>query len=94
MKNLPLEGVRVADFGQIVAVPFTAQILGWLGAEVILVETSSRLTIRIWPPFADEIAGPNRGSGFNTINTNKLGCTINLRQPEGSRAGPAAYLHK
>ena len=47
----------MADFGQIVAMPFTAQILGWLGAEVILVETKHRLTTRAWPPFAEAEPG-------------------------------------
>ncbi|MEE3249125.1 MAG: CoA transferase, partial [Chloroflexota bacterium] len=35
MTVLPLEGIRIADFGQIIAVPYTAQMLAWLGAEVI-----------------------------------------------------------
>ena len=74
----------MTDFGQIVAVPFTAQVLGWLGAEVILVETRQRLTTRDWPPFAEAVPGVNRSGGFNTLNTGKLGCTLNLRHPEGS----------
>jgi crotonobetainyl-CoA:carnitine CoA-transferase CaiB-like acyl-CoA transferase len=83
MNNQPLKGIRVADFGQIVAMPFTAQILGWLGAEVILVETKHRLTTRAWPPFAEAEPGVNRSGGFNTINNTKLGCTLNLREPQG-----------
>ena len=63
IKNQPLKGIRVADFGQIVAMPFTAQILGWLGAEVVLVETKHRLTTRVWPPFAEAIPGVNRSGG-------------------------------
>ena len=82
-KNQPLKGIRVADFGQVVAMPFTAQILGWLGAEVILVETRLRLTTRDWPPFAEATPGINRSGGFNTINNTKLGCTLNLATPEG-----------
>ena len=38
MTSLPLEGIRIADFGQIIAVPYTAQMRAWLGAEVILIE--------------------------------------------------------
>ena len=57
MNNQPLKEIRVADFGQIVAMPFTAQILGWLGAEMILVETKHRLTTRAWPPFAEAEPG-------------------------------------
>ena len=80
---LPLEGVRIADFGQIIAVPYTAQMLAWLGAEVILIETEDRLTTRAWPPFAEAEPGVNRSGGFNLVNSSKMSCTLNLRDPEG-----------
>ena len=80
--RLPLQGIRVADFGQVIAAPVTAQILGWLGAEVILVETESRFTTRVWPPFADGGFGINNSGGFNLVNNNKLSCSLDLRQPD------------
>ena len=83
MNDQPLKGIRVADFGQIVAMPFTSQVLAWLGAEGILVETQQRLTTRVWPPFAEGVPGVNRSGGFNSINNDKLGCTLNLRDPDG-----------
>ncbi len=79
---LPLQGIRVADFGQVIAAPVTAQMLGWLGAEVILFETESRFTTRVWPPFADGEFGINNSGGFNLVNNNKLSCSLDLRQPE------------
>ena len=83
MNDQPLKGIRVVDFGQIVAMPFTAQVLAWLGAEVVLVETQQRLTTRVWPPFAEGVSGVNRSGGFNSVNNDKLGCTLNLRDPQG-----------
>ena len=83
MNTLPLQGVRIADFGQIIAVPYTAQMLAWLGAEVALIETEQRLTTRIWPPFAEAEPGVNRSGGFNMVNSSKMSCTLNLRDPEG-----------
>ena len=80
--SLPLQGIRVADFGQVIAAPVTAQMLGWLGAEVILVETESRFTTRVWPPFADGEFGINQSGGFNLVNNNKLSCSLDLRHPE------------
>ena len=80
--SLPLQGIRVADFGQVIAAPVTAQMLGWLGAEVILVETESRFTTRVWPPFADGEFGINRSGGFNLVNNNKLSCSLDLRHPD------------
>ncbi len=80
--SLPLQGIRVADFGQVIAAPVTAQMLGWLGAEVILVETQSRFTTRVWPPFAGGEFGINRSGGFNLVNNNKLSCSLDLRHPD------------
>ena len=80
--SLPLQGIRVADFGQVIAAPVTAQMLGWLGAEVILVETESRFTTRVWPPFADGEFGINQSGGFNLVNNNKLSCSLDLRSPD------------
>ena len=78
----PLQGIRVADFGQVIAAPVTAQVLGWLGAEVVLVETESRFTTRVWPPFADGEFGINNSGGFNLVNNNKLSCSLDLRHPD------------
>ncbi len=79
---LPLQGIRVADFGQVIAAPVTAQMLGWLGAEVVLVETEARFTTRVWPPFAEGEFGINNSGGFNLVNNNKLSCSLDLSKPE------------
>ena len=83
MADLPLAGIRVADFGQVVAIPFTGQVLAWLGAEVIVIETSQRLHSRGLPPFADGIYGVNRSGVFNLVNSDKLSCTLDLSKQEG-----------
>ena len=41
MTNLPLEGIRVVDFGLILAIPHATQWLSTMGAEVIKVESKS-----------------------------------------------------
>ncbi len=82
MNPLPLQGIRVADFGQVIAAPVTAQMLGWLGAEVVLVETESRFTTRVWPPFGDGEFDINNSGGFNLVNNNKLSCSLDLSKPE------------
>ena len=82
MNPLPLQGIRVADFGQVIAAPVTAQMLGWLGAEVVLIETESRFTTRVWPPFGDGEFGINNSGGFNLVNNNKLSCSLDLSKPE------------
>ena len=83
VRNLPLQGIRVVDFGQMIAIPFTAQVLAWLGAEVILVENRQRLAARVLPPYAEGIPGVNRSGGFNLINNNKLSSILNLSKKDG-----------
>lgn len=78
----PLSGVRIVDFGQVILLPFATRWLAWLGAEVILIESKTRAFQRVTPPFAYNRSGLNTGARFNTMNNNKLGCTLNLKAPE------------
>ena len=82
-KTLPLEGVRIIDFGQFVSIPFCSQILGWMGAEVIVVETRERALMRGSPPFVlGRPQTPNTAS-FNYVGTNKMSLTLNVADPQG-----------
>ena len=42
MGKLPFEGIRVADFGWILAAPLSGQWLSTLGADVIRIESKAR----------------------------------------------------
>ena len=76
--TLPLEGLRVLDFGQGVAGPYCGQHLGDHGADVIKIE----------PPRGDwaRTMGAQDGSGlsgtFVAVNRNKRGLCLDLRKPE------------
>lgn len=85
-KPLPLEGIRVLDFGQFVAIPFCTLWLGQLGAEIISVESSSRLTARGAPPFETGQKGNRNASGyFNSLYATKKSLTLDLATKEGKR---------
>ena len=83
MRPPPLQGLRVLDFGQMIAVPYVTQVLGWLGAEVILVENPHLQSVRILPPYAEGVRGINRSGGFNMMNTNKRSLVLDIGLPEG-----------
>ncbi len=80
----PLEGIRVCDFGWLIAGPLTTRALSDLGAEVIKIESNVRIDgIRRegdWPP-SFTAGSPN--SVFNDCNAGKRSITLNLGQPRG-----------
>ena len=83
-RPLPLEGLRVMDLGQFIAVPFCTLWMAWLGAEVIVVESGGRMTARGAPPFAAGHDGNPDASGYyNTLYAGKKSCALDL----GSAAG-------
>ena len=80
----PLEGIRVVDFGQYIAIPYCAKWLAALGADVIQVESRENpADFRNSPPFANEIPGMNRAGAYNTLSMGKRAIPINLRTEEG-----------
>lgn len=75
-----LEDVKVADFTWVVAGPFCVRYLADYGAQVIHVETGTRIDpIRYTPPYKDGIRGINRGGYFHNYNSNKYGVSLNLK---------------
>jgi benzylsuccinate CoA-transferase BbsF subunit len=80
----PLAGVRVADFTWIGAGSFTTKLLADFGADVIKIESATRLdTLRDGAPFKDGIRGVNRSGYFADRNTSKRSVTIDMKRPEG-----------
>jgi crotonobetainyl-CoA:carnitine CoA-transferase CaiB-like acyl-CoA transferase len=79
----PLAGLRVADFTWVWAGPFCTLQLAHLGAEVIRVESATRLCVtRLLPPFAEFKPGTNRSGYFNQYNQGKRSITLDLKRPE------------
>ena len=77
-----LEGVRVVDVSWVGTGPFAAMQMGFMGAEVIKVESSTRPDSSrggFFRPCPDVESSPN----FNTMNLGKYGVRLNLKKPEG-----------
>ena len=81
----PLEGVRVADFTWVWAGPYGTMYLTHLGAEVIKIESNTRIDItRRLPLYPKGMkAGVNRSGLFNQWSLGKKSVLINFAQPEG-----------
>ena len=86
MNEYALEGVRIADFCWLWAGSYATCLLGFLGAEVIKIESMARLdpsrqmTLTIGKSFE----GVDHSPVFNSINLNKLSVRLNLKQPAGA----------
>ena len=80
-RNRPLEGIRIVDFGWILSVPYAGGWLGSLGAEVVRVESNTRLELGRsgLGGGADGEPGVNRSAIWNCLNHSKRGVTLNLR---------------
>ena len=79
--NLPLAGIRVLDFSQVMAGPYCCMLLGDIGADVIKVE----------PPGAGDQARKSMeyrlkgddSPGFLALNRNKRSIALNLKEDAG-----------
>ena len=83
MSNMPLAGIRVTDFTWIGAGSYTTKLLADFGADVIKIESATRMdSLRSTAPFKDGLAGVNRSGYFADRNTSKRSVTLNLKHPE------------
>jgi crotonobetainyl-CoA:carnitine CoA-transferase CaiB-like acyl-CoA transferase len=85
MTKLPLDGIRVLDFGQMWAGPHVTQWLSVAGAEVIKIETSLKIdfmrNVGIPATVPVKERTPNHGSAFASLNYGKKSLTLNMNQP-------------
>jgi len=84
-RGKPLQGVRLTDLCWVWAGPSGTELLAYLGAEVIRVESQDHLclTRRGTPEPGQSSPDVNRSTMYNSLNLGKRSVTINLTQPKG-----------
>ncbi|NIR30361.1 MAG: CoA transferase, partial [Gammaproteobacteria bacterium] len=76
----PLADVRVLEFGQIAAGPFTGSLLADLGADVVKVERPDGGDgMRNWPPLTKNATGQEFSENFASLNRNKRSIAVDLK---------------
>ena len=73
---LPLAGVKVVEFCQVLAGPYCGMLLADMGAEVIKIEPPEGDMMRQWPPISDGFS-----ENFASINRNKRSVVLDLKNP-------------
>jgi len=80
--ELPLAGLKVADFMWVFAGPYASRMLADLGATVVRVECMHHLdALRTAGNFQDNRTDPEWAVQFANVNAGKLGLALNLGQP-------------
>jgi crotonobetainyl-CoA:carnitine CoA-transferase CaiB-like acyl-CoA transferase len=78
----PLKGIRVIEFGQLLAGPFTGTLLGDFGADVIKVEPPGQGdAMRDW----GRLRHNDHSLWWSLLARNKRSVTLNLRDPRGQQ---------
>ena len=94
MNKGALQGIRVVEFAQFWVGPYTAEILTFLGAEVIKVESMRRLdpSRQLSLTTGQTFTGVDQSTVFSDLNLNKLDVCLDLTHPKA--AGVAKGLAK
>jgi crotonobetainyl-CoA:carnitine CoA-transferase CaiB-like acyl-CoA transferase len=74
--ELPLSGVRVAEFCNVAAGPFCGLLLADMGAEVVKIEPPDGDMLRHWPPHTDGFS-----ENFASLNRGKRSIALDLKNP-------------
>ena len=79
-----LQGVKVVELAQALAIPFAGVLLADMGADVVKIEPPAGDGIR----WTMEPILPGESKGYTLINRGKRGICLDVRRWTGWRSGP------
>ena len=81
-----LAGVKVADFSMVWAGPYATAVMGYLGAEIIKIESRKHVdqTRQGSITLGEDYDGVDGSPIFNNANLNKKSISIDISKPEGA----------
>ncbi len=80
----PFASLKVVEVGEMASAPYAGKLLADLGAEVIKIERPGQGdSARRRGPFPNNQPNPEKSGLFLYLNTNKLGVTLDIFQPQG-----------
>jgi crotonobetainyl-CoA:carnitine CoA-transferase CaiB-like acyl-CoA transferase len=88
-EEAPLAGLRVLEFGQLIAGPLVGTLFGDFGADVVKIEPPSGDAMRDWGP----IRHRDRSLWWSGIARNKRSVVIDLHSPDGQRVARLLCEH-
>ena len=84
LSELPLKGLKVLDFMWVIAGPIFTRVLQDHGAEVIRLESSTRIdAVRASPPYKNDVLEISASTPYSNFNAGKTGVTIDPNNPVG-----------
>ena len=86
MTMLPMDGLRVVEYGRTGMAAYCARLLADAGADVVKVEPSDGDPARRRGPFPNDVPHPERSGLFLLLNVNKRGVCLDVDQREGRAA--------
>jgi len=78
--SVPLEGIRVIDFGRFIAGPYCGMLLADMGADVVRIDRRQGSEDRYTGPVTEH----GEGGAFLSLNRNKRSLTIDTSKPESA----------
>ena len=84
IKARALSGIRILEYAHFVSGPFCTKLMAGMGAEVIKIEEpDTGDEARAWGPFPGDIRHQEKSGLFLSLNTNKMGITLDPKHQKG-----------